>query len=154
MFRLSRQHIFDMNKNNISSKKKPIINEQNSWQHILTKFIYEINEQGPFDCSNFIIRQGKSSEIYYSSIEKFLSSWPYDGDDHTEWPYDEYISTMYHHLIRLSSLCSKHHLLNEEKFHFCYLHEYLILALQGMVAGIQGQQDGWADFQINDDNEQ
>ncbi len=152
-FRLSRQHIFDTN-NNLLTKKKPIINEQHCWQHILTKFIYEINEQGPFDCSNLIIRQGQSSEKYYSSIEKFLSYWPYDGDDHNEWPYDEYISTMYHHLFRLTSSCSRNHLLNEEKFDFCYLHEYLILALQGMVVGIQGQQDGWADLQINDDDEQ
>lgn len=60
---------------------------------------------------------------------------------------------MFHHLIRLSSSCSKSHLINEEKFHFCYLHEYLILALQSMVLGISGQQDGWADLQISDDDD-
>ncbi|CAF3874471.1 unnamed protein product [Rotaria sordida] len=151
---LYRQRIFDTNNNNLSIQKKLIINEQHCWQHILTKFIYEINEGGPFDCSNLIIRQGQSSENYYSSIKNFLSYWPYDGDNYNQWTYDEYISTMYHHLLRLSSSCSRNHLLNEEKFDFCYLHEYLILALQGMAAGIQGQQDGWADLQFNDDDEQ
>jgi hypothetical protein len=61
---------------------------------------------------------------------------------------------MYHHLLRLASSCSRNHLLNEEKFDFCYLHEYLILALQGIVAGNQEQQNGWADLQIDDDDEQ
>jgi hypothetical protein len=60
---------------------------------------------------------------------------------------------MYHHLIHLASSCSRNHLLNEEKIDFCYLHEYLILALQGIVAGIQGEQDGWADLQIIDDKQ-
>ena len=60
---------------------------------------------------------------------------------------------MYHHLIRLASSCSRHHLLDEAKLDFCYLHEYLILALQSIAAGIQGQQDGWADLQINDDEQ-
>ncbi|CAF4085462.1 unnamed protein product [Rotaria sordida] len=32
----------------------------------------------------------------------------------------------------------------QKKFDFCYLHEYLILSLQGILAGdIQGQQYGW-----------
>ena len=152
-FRLYRQNIFDTN-NNISTKKKPIINEQHCWQHILTKFIYEINEGGPFDCSNLLIRQGQSSENYYSLIKNFLSSWPHDSDDGNQWPYDEYISSMYHHLIRLASSCSQNHVLNEEKFDFCYLHEYLILALQGIAAGSQREENGWADLQINDDDEQ
>ena len=131
-----------------------MINEQHCWQHILTKFLYEINEQGPYDCSNLLIRQGQTSETYYSSIERFLSSWPSDGDDHNQWPYDEYLSMMFHHLIRLSSSCSRTHRLNEEQFDFCYLHEYLILALQGIAAGIPGQHDQWADLQIDEDAEQ
>jgi hypothetical protein len=61
---------------------------------------------------------------------------------------------MYHHLIRLSSSCSRNHLLAKEKFDFCYLHEYLILALQGMVAGSPDKQDEWADLQIDEDEEQ
>jgi hypothetical protein len=151
-FRLCRQNVF-YTTNNISTKTKPVINEKHCWQHILTKLIYEINEGGPFDCSNLVIRQGESSDNYYSSIKNFLSNWPYDGDDYNQWPYDEYISSMYHHLIRLASSCSQNHLLNEEKFDFCYLHEYLILALQGIAAGIPGEQDGWADLQMNDDDD-
>lgn len=149
--RLSRQSIFDAT-NHSSIKKKPLINEQHAWQHILTKFIYEINEQGPFDCSNLLLRQGQASEKYYSSLKHFLSHWPYD-DDH-QWAYDEYLSTMYHHLIRLTSSCSQSHLIDKEKFDFCYLHEYFILALQGMAGGVQGEQDGWADLQINDEYDQ
>lgn len=151
--RLYRQHVFDTNSSNVSIEQKPIINERHCWQHILTKFIYEINEQGPYACSNLLIRQGSAAENYYSSIENFLSRWPHDGDDHHEWPYDEYLSTMYHHLLRLSSSCSRSHLVQDEKLHFCYLHEYLILALQGIVAGIVGEQDGWADLQLNEDDE-
>ncbi|CAF0730149.1 unnamed protein product [Adineta steineri] len=151
---LSRQNIFDTN-NNISTNKKPLINEQRCWQHILTKFIYEINEQGPFDCSNLCIRQGQSSENYYNSIKNFLSHWSYDMDESNQWSYDEYISTMYHHLIRLASLCSQNHILNKEKFDFCYLHEYLILALQSIALGIRGEENGWANLQIDDsDREQ
>ena len=60
---------------------------------------------------------------------------------------------MYHHLIRLSSSCSRNHSITEEKFDFCYLHEYLVLGLQGMVAGVTEEQDGWADLQINEDEE-
>ena len=93
-----------------------------------------------FDCSNLLIRQGKSSENYCSSIKNFLFRWPSDNDDYQQWPYDEYISNMYHHLIRLASSCSQNHRLNKEKFDFCYLHEYLILALQSIAAGIQGEQ--------------
>jgi hypothetical protein len=61
---------------------------------------------------------------------------------------------MYHHLLRLASSCSRAHLINKEKFDFCYLHEYLILSLQGIVAGIPGQQDGWGDLQIDENDEQ
>ncbi|CAF0959316.1 unnamed protein product [Adineta ricciae] len=152
---LSRQNIFETT-DIMSSKRKPLINEQHCWQHILTKFIYEINEQAPFDCSTLIIRQDKSSDIYYTSIKSFLSSWPYDDDDRHEsnqCRYDEYFSTMYHHLIRLASSCSQNHVDTKEKFDFCYLHEYLILALQCMIAGVPQEINGWADLQILDDDD-
>ncbi|CAF2919514.1 unnamed protein product [Rotaria sp. Silwood2] len=71
---LCRQDVFDRNSNNniISTKKKPLINEENSWQHILTKFGCETNEESPFDCSNLVIRQEQqSSEIYINSIKNF-----------------------------------------------------------------------------------
>lgn len=149
-FRLNRQGIFEQHEQLIC-RKKPMLNEQNSWQHVLTKFIYEINEQGPFDCSNLILRQGPSSDDYYSSVEVFVSSWLYEN----QWTYDEYLTRMYHHLIRLCSACSRNHLIDKEKYDFCYLHEYLILGLQAMATGtgIQGQENEWADLQINDDDD-
>ncbi|UJR29064.1 hypothetical protein I4U23_010278 [Adineta vaga] len=150
---LSRQNIFETTNQN-PLKKKPLINEQHCWFHILTKFLYEINEQGSFDCSNLLLRQNQSSsETYYTSIERFLSSWPYNDESNSD-RYDEYFSTMYHHLIRLASSCAQNHLITKNKFDFCYLHEYLILALQCIVAGIQGEEYGWADLQIpNDDDD-
>ena len=132
------------------NKKKPQISDEHCWQHILTKFVYEINEQSPYDCSNILIRQGQTSTDYSSSIERFLSYWPEEGDDHHHWPYDEYLSQMFHHLIRLTSSCSRTHLYENEKYQFCYLHEYLILAKQGIVRGME---DEWADLQINDDEQ-
>jgi hypothetical protein len=60
---------------------------------------------------------------------------------------------MYHHLIRLASTCSDSHTCTKEKFDFCYLHEYLILALQGIVAGVPGEEDGWADLQTAGDEQ-
>jgi hypothetical protein len=137
--------------------KKPLIDEQHCWQHILTKFLYETNEGGPFDCSHLLIRQQQSScsssDLYYSHVQTFLSRWPYDVTDDDEWPYDERLSIMYRHLIRLASSCSRIHLINREKFDFCYLHEYLVLALQAIAAGVDGQQDGWADLQLPDDEQ-
>lgn len=54
---------------------------------------------------------------------------------------------MFHHLIRLSSSCSRTHFDENEQYEFCYLHEYLILAMQSIVLG---RDDQWADLQIND----
>lgn len=58
---------------------------------------------------------------------------------------------MYHHLIRLTSSCSRTHFYENDKYEFCYLHEYLILALQSIALGIKDEENGWADLQINDD---
>ena len=111
------------------------------------KFIYEINEQSPFDGSTLLLRQGQPSECYSTAINALLSSWPPDNDDSLHWPYDEYFSTMYHHLIHLASSCSQSHPCTKNKCGFCYLHEYLILALQGIVVGDPGEEHGWADEQ-------
>lgn len=140
--RLRRQNIFE-SQINTSTTKKPCIDEQLSWQHILTKFIYETSEQGPFVCSNSLIRQGPPTESYCTSIRAFLSS----------WPCEEQLSSMYHHLIRLASSCSQSHSCTKEKFDLCYLHEYLVLALQGIAAGVPGEDDGWADLQMPTDEQ-